>query len=138
MDKITDISCNRLASEVYGVCFYQTLFDLTQEINAVMHTMGDIYKGKTKFARDMRQVIETDDLAGLALLLQLHGRNMQAIAEEIVKPLSPGQRDNMNVRKRIRETAEGFSSRRWEPMITHYLNECCDLLEDELRTNSEK
>lgn len=138
MDKITDINGNRFLNEVYGVCFYQTLFDLTQEVNVVMHTMKDFYKGKAKFARDMKQIIETDDLTGLALLLQVHGRNMQAIGEMIAKSLEPGQRDNIEVRKRIRETAEGFSSRRWEPMITHYLNECCDLLEDELRTNSEK
>lgn len=124
MDNVSNIDTERIEREIFDNSCFQTLFDLTQELNAVWHAIHDKYGKPRLYVKNMKRHIEEKDLAALAYLLKLHADNMRGLSADI-----SGMVSEEGAWDRAKEMADKFVERPEPAIINQYMTAYCEALE---------
>lgn len=123
MDKVTDINTERSTRNIFDIACYHALFDLTQEVNAVVNCVSDLYKNPNLFVDSMVKHLEPEQLGVLSYVLKVHGENMVKMSNAINQRGVPAASA-----ERVEEEAKEYRERPQEPIIHQYLDSYCDLI----------
>ena len=124
MDNISNIDTERIEREIFDNSCFQTLFDLTQELNAVWGAIHDKYKEPQLCVKNMKKHIEEKDLAALAYLLKIHANNMLGLSADIA-----GMVSEEGAIERAEEMADDFVERPEPAIVSKYITAYCEALE---------
>lgn len=124
MDNISNIDTERIEREIFDNSCFQTLFDLTQELNAVWGAIRDKYKEPQLCVKNMKKHIEEKDLAALAYLLKIHANNMLGLSADIA-----GMVSEEGAIERAEEMADDFVERPEPAIVSKYITAYCEALE---------
>lgn len=123
MDNVTDINTERSTRNIFDIACYHALFDLTQEVNAVVNCVSDLYKNPNLFVDSMVKHLGTEQLGVLLYVLKVHGENMVKMSNAISQRGVPAASA-----ERVEEEAKEYRERQQEPIIHQYLDSYCDLI----------
>ena len=124
MDNVSNIDTERIEREIFDNSCFHTLFDLTQELNAVWHAIHDKYGKPQLYVKNMKRHIEEKDLAALAYMLNLHAANMQGLSSDI-----SGMVSEEDAWDRAKEMADEFVERPEPAIVNKYITAYCEALE---------